>query len=135
VNHHAIRRKEFRQMQQKKKDPKAKVQGTLDGAVKTLEAPREFTREGVLHAVTQFVACDDQVSVGNDFKRAIVLTLLTGVGTSGQIVVPKLPRCNEAARDQAGCAQRPRRESTPPQRVCGLAKRNKKGYSCQLYSI
>jgi hypothetical protein len=115
VNHHAIRRKEFRQMQQKKKDPKVKIQGTLDGAVKTLETPREFTREGALHAVTQFVACDDQVSVGKDSKTAIVLTFSTGVGSSGQIVVPKLPRCNEAARNEVGLAQRPRREDTPSQ--------------------
>lgn len=71
MNHHAIRRKEFKLMQQKKKNPKAKIQATLDGTVKTLNAPRVFTREGVLHAVTQFIACDDQVSVGKDIKRPI----------------------------------------------------------------
>ena len=49
-------------MQLKKKNPKTKTQGTLDGAVETLQGPREFTHEGMLHTVTQFVACDDQVS-------------------------------------------------------------------------
>jgi hypothetical protein len=47
-------------MQLKKQNPKAKTQRTLDGAIKTLQGLREFTRKGVLHAVTQFVACDDQ---------------------------------------------------------------------------
>ena len=64
-NHHTIPRPIWREMQLKKQNPKAKTQHTLDGAVKTLQGPREFTREGVLRAVTQFVACDDQVSFKN----------------------------------------------------------------------
>ena len=57
----------WREMQLKKQNPKAKTQRMLDGAIKTLHGPRKFTREGVLHAVTQFVACDDQVSFKNVF--------------------------------------------------------------------
>jgi hypothetical protein len=42
-------------------DPTAMIQGTLDDTVKTMKRGKEFTREGVLHTVSQFVACDDQV--------------------------------------------------------------------------
>jgi hypothetical protein len=75
-NHHAIPRPIWRQMQLKKKDSKAKTQGTLDGVIEMSQGPREFTREGVLHAVTQFVACDDQVSFKNVFKSRKLLYLL-----------------------------------------------------------
>jgi len=42
---------------------KKPVQGTLNRlfAKANLNKPKEFSREGVLHAVAQFVACDDQV--------------------------------------------------------------------------
>jgi hypothetical protein len=36
-------------------------QGKLNGTFKAIKAPAEFTREGVLQAVVQFVACDNQV--------------------------------------------------------------------------
>jgi hypothetical protein len=36
-----------------------KKQGTLD--FPKITAPTEFTRDGVLHAVAQLIACDDQV--------------------------------------------------------------------------
>jgi hypothetical protein len=47
------------------KNVKEKTQSSLDGMVEKLQGPREFTRESVLHAVTQFVACNDQVSFAN----------------------------------------------------------------------
>ena len=40
-------------------------QSTLDGSLRKLEAkapPQAFTRENLLHSVTQFVAVDDQVN-------------------------------------------------------------------------
>jgi hypothetical protein len=52
-----------------KKVPVAK-QGTLDGMlVETLNSP-VFTRENVLHKVTQFVAVDDQVRL--DWRKIIL---------------------------------------------------------------
>jgi hypothetical protein len=48
-------REEERQM--KKKQPK------LDGTFERITGPKEFTRDGALHAVSQFVACDDQVRI------------------------------------------------------------------------
>ena len=44
---------------------KGLIQAKLDGVIERSQGLREFTREGVLHAVTQFVACDDQVSIVN----------------------------------------------------------------------
>jgi hypothetical protein len=37
------------------------AQSTLDGMIEMTKGPREFTQDGVLHAVAQLVACDDQV--------------------------------------------------------------------------
>ena len=38
-------------------------QSKLDGTFEKITGPKEFTRDGALHAVSQFVACDDQVSL------------------------------------------------------------------------
>jgi hypothetical protein len=48
-------------MQEEQKGVK---QSTLDGSLRQLEAkaPLVFTRENLLHSVTQFVAVDDQVN-------------------------------------------------------------------------
>src|SRR5258708_955657 len=60
-NHHALPQPLWKELQEAKKNPKAAQQGKLDGAFKPIKGPAEFTREGVLHAVARFVACDDQV--------------------------------------------------------------------------
>ena len=36
-------------------------QTTLGGIVQTLSSPKEFTKHHLLHEVTTFVACNDQV--------------------------------------------------------------------------
>lgn len=62
-HHWAIPRPVWRKMEEEKRGKKGPVanQGTLDGMlVETLNSP-VFTRENVLHKVTQFVAVDDQV--------------------------------------------------------------------------
>jgi len=51
----------WKELQEAKKNPKVMQQRKLDGAFKAIKAPAEFTREGVLHAVAQFIACDNQV--------------------------------------------------------------------------
>jgi hypothetical protein len=58
INHHAIPPK-LAQAQEKEK--KEKLQTRLDDMYVTRQ--EVFTREAVLHAVSQFVACDDQVSM------------------------------------------------------------------------
>jgi hypothetical protein len=58
-NHHAIPREILKQIEEEKS--KGKKQTKIDNMLVKSTAPREFTREGVLHAVAQFVACDDQV--------------------------------------------------------------------------
>lgn len=57
------------EMEEKKNNPKGKIQTKLDGVVENVKGPREFTREGVLHAVTQFITCDDQVSFAKHIKK------------------------------------------------------------------
>jgi hypothetical protein len=51
-------------MQDEKRGVKAERQGTLDGLLRkpSDSEPLVFTRENVLHVVTQFVAVDDQVN-------------------------------------------------------------------------
>ena len=60
-NHHAISRDLLKQIEEEKS--KGKKQTKIDNILDKSMAPCEFTREGVLHAVAQFVACDDQVWV------------------------------------------------------------------------
>jgi hypothetical protein len=60
-NHHALPRPLWKELQEAKNKPKAMQQGKLDRVFETLKSPVEFTREGVLHAVAKFIACDDQV--------------------------------------------------------------------------
>lgn len=59
THHWAIPRPIWADMQAGRK--KHKKQMTLDSVVQKRRGPKEFTREGLLHAVTQWVACDDQV--------------------------------------------------------------------------
>ena len=48
-------------MEEEKKGKKVAMQGTLDGLLVETPIVPVFTRENVLHTVTQFVAVDDQV--------------------------------------------------------------------------
>jgi hypothetical protein len=61
-NHHALPQQLWRQLEEEKRNPKAKRQGKLDGTFEDVDRPVQYTREGVLDAVAKFVACDDQVS-------------------------------------------------------------------------
>jgi hypothetical protein len=60
-NHHTIPRPLWRQMQDKKKNTRGNTQTKLDGVIDVINWLQIFMREGVLHAVAQFIACDDQV--------------------------------------------------------------------------
>jgi hypothetical protein len=46
----------------------------LDVALEKQNVPQEFTRDGILHAVSQFIACGDQVTLSK-FSVLILLTL------------------------------------------------------------
>jgi hypothetical protein len=58
INHYAILLKYGKMLEMAKK---AKSQSTLDNLL-LVDRPDTFTRDGIVHAVAQFVACDDQVS-------------------------------------------------------------------------
>jgi hypothetical protein len=58
-NHFAIPRVIWKEMEEKRL--KGKKQEKLDKMLEIEKKPWEFTCEGVLHAVAQLVACDDQV--------------------------------------------------------------------------
>jgi hypothetical protein len=58
-NHHVIPQHIYRQMKVSKKG--GAVQSTIDGELKKPEHAKPYMREGVAHAVAQFVACDNQV--------------------------------------------------------------------------
>jgi hypothetical protein len=58
-NHHAIPREILKKIEEEKLNGKKQVK--IDNMLEKSTAPQVFTREGVLHAVAQFVACDDQV--------------------------------------------------------------------------
>jgi hypothetical protein len=48
-------------MEAEKNKKVAKPQLKLDGKFEKLRSPREFTCDGILHAVAQYVVCNDQV--------------------------------------------------------------------------
>jgi hypothetical protein len=53
----------WKKIEDERMGKKVGTQGTLDGLLKKSTGPIMFTCENVLHAVTQFVAVDDQVIV------------------------------------------------------------------------
>jgi hypothetical protein len=59
--HHWVIPRQILQDAQAKKG-KLEKQGSLDGIVVRLQEPAVFTREGLRHAVCQFITCDNQVS-------------------------------------------------------------------------
>jgi hypothetical protein len=63
IHHWAIPRPVWKEMQMAKNERKAgrSQQGTLSDVFPKINAPKDFTREGVLHAVSKFIVCDDQV--------------------------------------------------------------------------
>lgn len=68
VNHHAIPRHVVRQMEEEKLEKtKRKMAQSKLGFTK-VTGPKEFTREGLLHAVSQLIATDDQV-LASKFSR------------------------------------------------------------------
>jgi hypothetical protein len=67
-HHWAIPRNIWRE-----KQAKTGKQGNLDGVVVKLQGgPQTFTREGLRHAVCQFIACDDQVSITYHFANNVL---------------------------------------------------------------
>ena len=60
VNHHAIPRQVLRAIEEEKLNG-GKAQVKIYQVLEKTAGPWEFSREDVLHAVVQFVACDDQV--------------------------------------------------------------------------
>ena len=60
VNHHAIPRQVLRAIEEEKLNG-GKAQVKIYQVLEKTAGPWEFSREDVLHAVAQFVACDDQV--------------------------------------------------------------------------
>jgi hypothetical protein len=59
INHHAIPRDILKQRNEEKENGNKQVK--INDILPKSTGPKEFTREGVLHAVAQFVVCDDQV--------------------------------------------------------------------------
>src|SRR5271155_3661964 len=63
INHWAIPREIWRVMEESKEAAKQGTKGKQQQlAFKTVTGPREFTRAGVLHAVTKLIATNNQVS-------------------------------------------------------------------------
>ena len=61
-HHWAIPQPIWKEMEALKNRGQSKKQTNLNGIVKKVTMPGEFTRAALRHAVTQFIACNDQVS-------------------------------------------------------------------------
>jgi len=55
-----------------------KQQKNLDGLVQKASKLKDFSRKGVLHAVTEFIVCDDQVrdSIDANIRVASLIKLI-----------------------------------------------------------
>ena len=71
-HHWAIPRAIWNKTKEKKKEVKGLKQRRLDELIGKPEAP--FTRENVLHMVTQFVAVNDQVTTHQESNTKILIT-------------------------------------------------------------
>lgn len=60
-HHWAIPRLVWKEMEEARQGNKSSKQGTLAQLMKTSTGPTTFTRENLLHMVTQFITVDDQV--------------------------------------------------------------------------
>lgn len=60
-NHRAIPTDVIKAREEEVKINKTKKQMKLESLFDQVKGPREFSRENVLHAVTHFIVCDDQV--------------------------------------------------------------------------
>jgi hypothetical protein len=74
------------------------VQSTLDGVLEKAPYLKSYTREGALHAVAQFVACDNQVREMLMLLAEIDI-LRPGPCCYREAYIQKLPCCNEAKDD------------------------------------
>jgi len=50
------------------------TQTTLDSVVQVLKGPKEFSRDALLHALAQLVACDDQLSEQGEGSESTKIT-------------------------------------------------------------
>ena len=83
VHHHAIPHSVWTRILTVKEGRKPKVQQTLDASLKTKERPKEFTCEGILHAIAQFIICNNQVChIGLCMRRGKILVVLKTVSCS-----------------------------------------------------
>lgn len=108
-------------MQNKTKNPKTggkgEQQGTLDGAFGKITGPQGFTRDGVLHTVAQFVACNDQVRCAECCRRRALI--VGAVPSSGrQAIVPQLFSCYETEIDTKRFADHSRCKKIHSQSFC-----------------
>ena len=102
VHHWAIPRQVWNEMESKKGNNKKKNEGeaqaTLDHVFQKMSGPREFTRDGILHTVAQFVACDDQVHRAC-YSCCKTLKNVAVVSGGRQGTIPKLFSSNETEID------------------------------------
>jgi hypothetical protein len=116
-NNRAIPPEVLRGRQETKKNIKKQV--TLDGMMDSIKRPTEFSCKGLLHAVTQLVAYDDQVCFGwfecvNDADKLRVVA-----STGEQSCFLKLSCRNETKDLEDGFAQHSQCISLSAQSVCG----------------
>jgi len=72
--------------------------GTLDKSMKTSTGPMTFTRENLLHMVTQFITVDDQVrlTIETTLKFSLMRLCLPVTLCCEKDNISELPCCNEA---------------------------------------
>jgi len=85
-------------MEEARQGDKSSTQGTLDKVMKTSTGPTTFTRENLLHMVTQFITVDDQVrlTIETTLKFSLTRSCLPVTLRCEKDNVSELPCCNEA---------------------------------------
>jgi hypothetical protein len=118
-HHWAIPRKVVKETQ-----AKTEKQGNLDGIVTKFQGSQVFTHEGLCHAVTQFISCDDQVSLAylsTSIVLKVVLPSCWAVASRcKQGCVPELLGYYETKDTDDRPANDTQCHGPPPQQVCCL---------------
>ena len=121
-HHWTILHRVWKVMEEARQGNKSSKQGTLDKVMKPSTGPTTFTRENLLHMVTQFITVDDQVrlTIETTLKFSLTRLCLPVTLRCEKDNVSELPCCNEAKINIARFAHCSRCCQPSSQRVCIL---------------
>ena len=128
-NHHAIPWEILKEMEEEKL--KGKKQVKINNILEKSTTPQEFTHEGVLHAVVQFVACDDQVLLDVLMWNVFVILINGRPWQWQERSISQLFSSDEAKSSLSRHAKYSQHYDLYPQPVCQVVKGTEKRHNSE----